>query len=591
MEEVPKIKNTIQRDGIYYFKKRIPEDIVKTFADEHKTGEFITKSLGTGDYKSAIVLRDQMLADKNRLFEEHRIKQNKRKLEPYIIENDELSTYSDSQLLIPILNWLDYSQNSHSEAIEADHAPKIGEPLNWHIEDMLAEQSHYEEAYQLKDNRYGIQIAEKELKRQNIAYNKKSKNFRKVARLFAEALIEDMERSIIRQKNKPVPEYINPKFKPDVKISISLGNLIKEYINNNSHNWREHTLGTNVTSLELIEDFFKTDTPVHEINRQQCRKFQKLVFDLPLYVRRDYPKEKYTLEKAIQLAKAKGQKNIAIKTANGRIQMLETLMQYAIDEHYIEMHPAKGLQKTDNEKKKNKRYSFNDEQLKAIFSSPLYTGCKDGNSGYKKIGNVIPKNSDRFWVPLLALWTGMRAGECVQLEVRDIGKEENVDVIYIRESDDPNEDGNKQAYEKRVKNKNSIRFVPVPPELIKIGFLDFVLNQKHKKEIRLFPNVKPYKGSNSAYFTKWFNEGFLNEYIPERKKHKETFHSFRHTYRDAMRRADIPDQIVSALGGWTGDMGTQDKYGSKDSAQVLYEYISKITYPKLDLSHLYLDNS
>ena len=67
------------------------------------------------------------------------------------------------------------------------------------------------------------------------------------------------------------------------------------------------------------------------------------------------------------------------------------------------------------------------------------------------------------------------------------------------------------------------------------------------------------------------------------------FHSFRHGFRDAARNARIDRDIVLRLGGWTtggGQSEAADAYGSGYHPAVLFEAISKIEYPGLDLSHL-----
>ncbi|PHJ51350.1 hypothetical protein VF02_37910, partial [Nostoc linckia z1] len=83
-------------------------------------------------------------------------------------------------------------------------------------------------------------------------------------------------------------------------------------------------------------------------------------------------------------------------------------------------------------------------------------------------------------------------------------------------------------------------------------------------------------------FSKWFAR-FLNKVGIE--GHRKTFHSFRHTYRDALREADISIERVRALGGWsTGN--TEDRYGAGTKASTLARDISRVGYHGLDLSHL-----
>ena len=66
-----------------------------------------------------------------------------------------------------------------------------------------------------------------------------------------------------------------------------------------------------------------------------------------------------------------------------------------------------------------------------------------------------------------------------------------------------------------------------------------------------------------------------------------SFHSFRHTWRDALRDTGVSRERVHALGGWAGDGGVADAYGSGFKASTLYEEIVKLEYADLDLTHLY----
>ena len=70
------------------------------------------------------------------------------------------------------------------------------------------------------------------------------------------------------------------------------------------------------------------------------------------------------------------------------------------------------------------------------------------------------------------------------------------------------------------------------------------------------------------------------------KTNKTSFHSFRHTWRDALREADVSEERVRALGGWA-ERETHGHYGGGLRISTLAKEIGRIKYPGLDLSHLY----
>lgn len=67
------------------------------------------------------------------------------------------------------------------------------------------------------------------------------------------------------------------------------------------------------------------------------------------------------------------------------------------------------------------------------------------------------------------------------------------------------------------------------------------------------------------------------------------FHSFRHCFRDALRRGRVEHEVGLALGGWAGSPGgaaVSASYGAGFTPGRLLEAISAVTYPDLDLDHL-----
>lgn len=105
----------------------------------------------------------------------------------------------------------------------------------------------------------------------------------------------------------------------------------------------------------------------------------------------------------------------------------------------------------DNTPLKDRRLPFDANDLIRIFSAPLYTGCVNDERGYAKFGIERPRRA-RYWVPLIALYSGMRLNEICQLTLDDIAFVDGVDVILIR--------GDEDKETKRVKNAAGHRFVP-----------------------------------------------------------------------------------------------------------------------------------
>ncbi|MBP2303627.1 integrase [Azospirillum picis] len=337
------------------------------------------------------------------------------------------------------------------------------------------------------------------------------------------------------------------------------------------------------TVFSLLIEIIGEETAVASINREVCRDVLETLRRLPVNARKRYPGIT-----ARQIAdKTAGDTKLArlsTTTVNGYMDKLSALLTWAVNEGYIDKNPAKGLGVVEATHKKDKRNPFAINQLQKIFSAPLYTGCKDDEYGYAEVGDARPRRG-RFWVPLIGLFSGMRLNEICQLNTEDVRTIDGVDCFVITA------ETIKGAADKRLKTASSERVVPVHPELINLGFMEYVREQRRKKNTKLFPDLGVAKtGYYSDTFSKWFRR-FLQK--SGAAAGRTCFHSLRHNFRDALREARVDREIALALGGWAGDssdMGTESAefYGRGFRATTLLEAIRKVQYPNLNLSALHI---
>ena len=130
---------------------------------------------------------------------------------------------------------------------------------------------------------------------------------------------------------------------------------------------------------------------------------------------------------------------------------------------------------------------------------------------------------------------------------------------------------------KRLKTSSSHRRIPIHPELIRLGLLDYVQMLKEGQSDRLFPKlVENVNNQYTAAFSKWFGR-YLRGTIGITDKRK-TFHSFRHGFKEACRVAEIPKDLHDKLTGhMSSDVG--DGYGGDlYPLMPLYTAIKKIEF-------------
>lgn len=326
--------------------------------------------------------------------------------------------------------------------------------------------------------------------------------------------------------------------------------------------------------FRLASELFGAERSIRDISRDDCKSFRSTVQALPPNASKRFP-GKTLVEVAKQELPAADR--LRATTVNHYLTSLATLFNFVEKEGWISQNPAKGLA-LKGVKKRHRRDPFTAAELTAMFQAPLYTGCQDDENGYAKPGPNKPRRG-RFWIPLLGLYTGMRQGEIAQLQTSDVRLFQGVLCIFITaDGDDVDE-----ADRKRVKTEAGERYVPVHPMLEQVGFVEYVERMRKAKRERLFPDIVRGADGYFSPFSKWFSRFLDAEQV---KRDRNAFHSFRHTFRDAMREASVPPDVVTALGGWVRG-GMEEHYGSgRITAPVLQEQIRRIRYDGLDLSHL-----
>jgi len=403
-----------------------------------------------------------------------------------------------------------------------------------------------------------------------------SVQFRQLLALLRRGQLEDIHRSRARLTGDYQDRSFDPVFKAKVEPN---GKTLAQAIAAFRAEPQRATLiaksqQTYDVVFRLAGELFGTERPIREIGREDCKAFRATVQALPPNAAKRFPGRALVEVAGLNLPATD---RLHATTVNHYVHGLSALMNYAHNEGWIVQNPGKGLA-IKGVKKRHRRDPFNAAELTAIFQTPLYTGCQDDENGYAKLGLNRPRRG-RFWIPLVGLYTGMRQGEIAQLRTEDVRLFQGVLCIFIAaDSEDVDE-----ADRKRVKTEAGERYVPVHPMLAQIGFAQHVEQMRKAGSERLFPDIVRGADGYFSPFSKWFSRFLADAGV---KRDRNAFHSFRHTFRDAMREASVPPDVVTALGGWVRG-GMEEHYGSgRITASVLQEHMQRIRYDGLDLSHL-----
>lgn len=264
-------------------------------------------------------------------------------------------------------------------------------------------------------------------------------------------------------------------------------------------------------------------------------------------------------------------------TVQKDLTALKTVLDRAVETETIERNPAAGidlpnLDHRQDEDEDDRRHPYTLSNLQTIFALPVFTKGErpDGGGG-----------DAAFWLPLIALFSGLRLSEIAQLLLSDVHEDQVTPFFNI----------GLKGGGKSLKNRTSRRQMPIHPKLIELGILDYVARLRSAGQSRLFPQITPTKlESAGGNWAKWWARYVRGETASTRgrgipKDDAQVFHSFRHNFKDACRAAELPKEVHDRLTGHSsGDVGST--YGLGVPVEVLARAIAKVSYPNLDLSSL-----
>lgn len=257
---------------------------------------------------------------------------------------------------------------------------------------------------------------------------------------------------------------------------------------------------------------------------------------------------------------------ISPKTARDRFTWVKSLLGYAFRE--LELIPKQPWQGMEIKVSKGQtRRPWKDDELQQLFSQPLFTTYETPKG--KKSGSDAA-----YWVPLMALYSGARIGELSQLRTCDFGVLDGIPMLTITDSGEG----------QRVKSDAGLRSIPIHPELVRLGLLEYVQAIREAGHESLWPILRIDPERPGLTLSNWFGEYRRSVGLTERYP---DFHSFRHSVRTRMARAKVPEKVQDSITGHEtqGSVGT--KVYQDVSLEDRLEAIQAISHPALSLPRVY----
>jgi integrase len=205
------------------------------------------------------------------------------------------------------------------------------------------------------------------------------------------------------------------------------------------------------------------------------------------------------------------------------------------------------LEGEDEDEDEDGYIAFSTDDLGRLFQPEVYTAFAAGNAA-------------RYWIPVLGRYTGCRLNELAQLCVRDIRNLETIPCLCVtsKELDANGANVPAEKRKKRVKTRAGRRSLPLHPELIRLGFLDFVA-ERHAAGAKFLFDLAWFK---KDAFGKYPGRDFrtLTRAVGVWEQRRKVFHSFRATINQELEAASLEDSLIDRFLGHSVNTVRQRHY-------------------------------
>jgi integrase len=276
------------------------------------------------------------------------------------------------------------------------------------------------------------------------------------------------------------------------------------------------------------------------INRSVCRSYRDSLKATPQFLLRNDNASKCV------------NRLLSDKSINNHLQFLSALLRWGTREELVHGNPAEGLAIRKRLRDWNERFAYDTKQIQHLF------------------GRLWLQESriERRWIPLIAVYSGMRQEEICQLWQCDIITRNNILCFNITGD---------AGY---IKSPSAERLVPIHPWLLQHGLLEHIPPTPNIIHNRLWVNLN--KSSFNRYsnsICKWFSRykrqlGFEDS--------RYCFHSLRHTFINEMKQNEVPEPVIRQLVGHREGSITLGRYGKDYDIEKLFKYMQMVNF-EIDL--------
>jgi integrase len=556
---MPKIRQVglIRRGQKYYYRVRIPKDLKHVFRRNE-----IMKSLRTESVASAKVQAKGLSYRVERLFMQVRCGMLTKEQIKYLIKENLDGLLNDFE---EARDFMEPANGPYNPAGGEDSAEWAEFLAEYHQKELVpgAVNDGLDFAFRFLQekgffkNQSLLDLDDDDLKLVRFASREFHKSFISVFKTEKERLAGNYD--------NPYDSFTQSVAARAAKLSPSLGKALELFVEEKKAKGRAEKTVNEFDRQRRLYLKVLGDKPVDQFVREDFVKVKGILEQWPknantLSRQYGHKIEKYNLDGLGigEIIKRANQDDLgepySTRTVHKHLEAINSTFKFCVTSGWIDKSPCPSWKEPDKDEEEQMR-PFSQEEISRLFSSSLF-GPKS-----KRL-----RQPEVLWAFIIAAFSGMRIGEVVQLAVGDIFQDLESELWSF----DINAKG-----EKSLKNKSSRRIVPIHPQLIELGFLEYVESARGMGEVWLWPNLKKAKGFDKDNFSKLVNRDIKKHCVKDKRVR---FHSFRDTFAHALAAAGVGESIIGSILGHASESKVTEKYMGKYPPPVMLEAMEKIQY-------------
>ena len=342
-----------------------------------------------------------------------------------------------------------------------------------------------------------------------------------------------------------------------------------------TEDWRPGMDKQHIGIARLFVRFVGHDQP-GRMRQVDIARFKSLLFKLPKHHGKSPSDHTASIDELVAKAQALPPEKVGLSPATLNRYMTQMSNIVNICKHagypFGNYEGVTGLRTRKRGDARDERGRFSTDEIATLFGLPIWHGSA-GESERLDIGEAVFHDAS-YWLPLMAVYNGAR-------------REENCGLL-LSEIDD---DGGLPCFRmennrvRKLKNAQSKRRIPIHPELIRLGFLEYVAAMRSSGHQLLFPELRAANAATpmgDVFDDSW--QRMRAAALPDAKEEGKVLHSLRHWCNNEMKQEGILPEIRRDILGHSNEDMNEGRYTDPARLRVMARALSVLPLPSANLS-------